>query len=67
MVKLAVYERAGVREYWLVDPEDEDLTIYLLEEGRYGRPTVLPLKGKVPITAVAGLSIDWDRLLLRLT
>ncbi len=67
VVKLAVYERAGVREYWIVDPIGRKLTIYLLEDGGYGPPTVLALKGQVPITAVPGLSIDWDRLLLRLT
>ncbi len=67
VVKFAAYERAGVREFWLVDPNDRELTICLLEEGRYGPPQVMPLKGRVSITAVPGLSIDWDRLLLRLT
>jgi Uma2 family endonuclease len=67
VVKLAVYERAGVREYWLVHPGKRKLTIYQLEDGCYGPANVLDLKGRVPITAVPGLSIDWDRLLLRLT
>jgi Uma2 family endonuclease len=67
VVKFGVYERAGVQEFWLVDPKRREFTIYLLDEGRYGAPAVFPLKGKVPTTAVPGLSIDWDRLLLRLT
>ena len=38
-IKLDVYEQAGVREYWIVDPETEALTIYMLPEG--GREYVL--------------------------
>ena len=45
-VKLPVYERAGVREVWLIDPLDRTLTLYRLEAGRYGRPTVLELEGQ---------------------
>ena len=62
-VKLPVYERAGVREVWLIDPSDRTLTLYRLEGGRYGRGTRLELKGKTPITAVSGVTIDWDEVL----
>ena len=35
-VKLDVYERAGVREYWIVDAGNQSLTIYRLgEDNRY--------------------------------
>lgn len=63
IIKLPVYERAGVREVWLIHPTDRTLTIYRLEDGRYGRPTMLELKGQTSLTAVPGVSIDWDRLL----
>lgn len=61
-VKLPAYERAGVREVWLVQPADRILTIYRLEGGCYGRPIVLGLKGRTAISAIPGVSIDWDRL-----
>ena len=61
-VKLPVYERAGVREVWLIDPIDRTLTLYRLEAGRYGRATRLELKGKTPITAVPGVIVDWDQV-----
>jgi len=62
VVKLPAYERAGVPEVWLVHPIDRILSIYRLEDGRYGRPTLLELKGKTAIDALPGVSIDWDRL-----
>jgi len=61
--KIPVYERAGVREVWLIHPTDRTLAIYRLEDGRYGRPAILDLKGKTPLTAVEGVSIDWDRVI----
>jgi Uma2 family endonuclease len=65
--KVPVYERAGVREVWLIDPLDCTLTIYRLEAGCYGRPTVLGLKGQTQLTAVPGVAIDWDRVLARMS
>jgi Uma2 family endonuclease len=62
-VKLPAYERAGVREVWLVDPRNRTVMIYRLEGTCYGRPAVLELKGQTALTAVPGLHVDWDRLL----
>jgi Uma2 family endonuclease len=66
-VKLSAYERAGVHEVWLVDPIDCTLTIYQLEAGSYGRATLLELKGKTQITAVPGITIEWSRVLARMS
>ena len=33
--KKEVYERSGVREYWIVDPANRTVEQYLLEEGRF--------------------------------
>lgn len=62
VVKLPAYERAGVLEVWLVDPTDRTLSIYRLEGGRYGRPTIHRLTGRTAISAFPDMSIDWDRL-----
>ncbi len=36
--KLAEYELAGVREYWLIDPEEKRADFYILgDDGRYDR------------------------------
>lgn len=62
VVKLPLYERAGVLEVWFIHPIDRMLTIYRLEGGRYGRPTIQELKGTTAISAIPGVNIDWDRL-----
>ena len=62
LVKLPVYERAGVREVWLIEPIGRTLTLYRLEGGHYGRATLLELKGKTSIAAVPGVIIDWDQV-----
>ena len=66
-VKLPAYERAGVREVWLIDPINRRLTLYRLEAGHYGRATLLELKGKTPITAVPGVVVDWEQVLAEIT
>jgi Uma2 family endonuclease len=62
-VKLPAYERAGVREVWLIDPVKRTLSIYQLAAGRYGPPIVSELKGKTQLTAVPGVTIDWGEVL----
>ncbi|WP_156801931.1 Uma2 family endonuclease [Desulfurispora thermophila] len=38
--KYQLYQRYGVREYWLVDPYHETVEIYALKEGKFERCTV---------------------------
>ena len=66
IAKRRTYERAGVRDYWLVHPGDRTLTVYLLENGRYGRPEIYELKDATPIGVLPGVSIAWDALSERL-
>jgi Uma2 family endonuclease len=66
-IKLSAYERAGVREVWLIDPIDRTLTIYQLEAGYYGRATILELKGQTQLTAVPGVTIDWAHVLAKMS
>jgi len=50
--KLLLYKEAGVREYWIVDPKDKHISIYLLKDDEYSyrichlndiaRPSVVP-------------------------
>ena len=66
IAKRRTYERAGVREYWLVHPSDRTLTVYVLDNGQYGRPDIYELKDETPIGMLPGVSIAWDALIERL-
>jgi Uma2 family endonuclease len=66
-VKLSAYERAGVREVWLINPVDRTLAIYQLEAGHYGRATPLDFKGRTQLTAVPGVTIDWAHVLAKMS
>jgi Uma2 family endonuclease len=41
--KLQLYERFGVQEYWVVDPDLDAIKVYRLVEGRYQRAAELTL------------------------
>ncbi len=59
-VKLAVYERAGVAEYWLLHPTDRLVTVYRLgEDGQYGRPTISDMQGTLTIGVLPAVTIDF--------
>ncbi len=63
VVKRALYERAGVREYWLVHPVDKVVTIYLLANGAYGKPAVQELLGTTAASVLPEVTIDWARVM----
>jgi hypothetical protein len=43
------------------------VAIYRLEAGRYGRASILELKGKTQIAAVPAVTIDWDEVLAKIS
>ena len=65
-IKVPAYERSGVRAVWVIHPIERTVAIYRLESGRYGSATVLELKGRVPLTAVPDVIIDWDLVIARM-
>lgn len=46
-LKLAKYTEAGVREYWLVDPDKKKVIVYDLERNEL--PSIYTFKDKVPV------------------
>ena len=61
--KFNLYERAGVKEYWIVFPREKGLTVFLLgEDGKYNEGTPYQFEGKVPVAIFKGLEIDLEEL-----
>ena len=60
--KKTLYARYGVKEYWLVDPEDETIEVFVLKESGYEAAGKYERRGKVPFASLIlkGLSIDLD-------
>ena len=62
--KLNKYLAAGVREYWIVDPERDRAVVYNLEAGLNAGAFEQPktLKDKVKVNIYPGLEIDFSQL-----
>jgi len=43
-IKRRLYERFGVSEYWVIDPELDEIKVYRLVDGRYTRAAELALE-----------------------
>ncbi len=64
--KVALYEKHGVKEFWLVHPGDRLITVRLLDAaGRYGIPEIHEAKGRLPVKTLPDLAIDLDQVFRR--
>jgi Uma2 family endonuclease len=56
IIKRALYERHGVPEYWIVDPETRMLYQFVLQSGRYAEPAVLYAEARLESAALSGVA-----------
>lgn len=59
--KFNLYEESGVREYWIVQPKEKAVNVYILEEGRYALVDVYE-SGDIPSSIFPDLLISHDRI-----
>ena len=65
VVKFSAYERAGVREYWLVDPRTRSVEVYSLsEEGTYEMTGQYTPGEMVTSTVLSDLALPVDDLFI---
>ncbi len=56
--KFALYERRGVREYWVVDPAGSVQIYRRATDGRYGDPDILVRTGTAVSHVLEGFTVD---------
>ena len=57
ITKFKLYKQAGVREYWIVDPVDKIVSVYVFEEGQLGMFNYDETE-KIPVHVLEGCEID---------
>ena len=66
VLKYSLYEEFGVKEYWIVHPNDRSVTVFLLQpNGKYNEGIIYDIahgNTKVPVKTLEGLIIDLNDL-----
>jgi Uma2 family endonuclease len=61
--KFNLYEKHGVKEYWIVDPKTKTVYIFILQpDGEYDSGTAYDYTQKAPVHIFEGLEIDLNEL-----
>ena len=60
--KQAMYARFGVPEYWIVDPADETIEIFVLEDGVYRLVSMIGRYDTASSTTIDGLAVDTSQV-----
>lgn len=59
LIKFNKYEKAGVKEYWIVEPENKLISVFTQQDNqRYGRPDVYSEEDKIKVNIFPDLLID---------
>lgn len=59
LYKFNKYEKAGVKEYWIVEPEAKIVSVFILQaNGQYGRPNVYSEDSQIKVSIFPGLMLD---------
>ena len=61
ITKLNLYERAGVAEYWMIDPEEQIISVLELVNGRY----IFKAYGagdEVSLVSIPGCAVDFKKV-----
>ncbi|MEW5786191.1 MAG: Uma2 family endonuclease [Bacillota bacterium] len=60
--KYKVYERSGVREYWIIDPEEKSAQIFLLKEGKFALDQEAATQGIVTSHVIEGFAVSLETI-----
>jgi Uma2 family endonuclease len=58
-IKFGLYEKSGVKEYWVVQPNEKIVMVFTLgANGEYGKPSVYAQEDTVAVPSLGELEID---------
>lgn len=58
-IKFNKYEKEGVKEYWIIEPEAKLVSVFVLQENqRYGRPDIYTEDDKIKVSIFPDLVVD---------
>jgi len=60
--KYEVYEESGVKEYWIIHPEEQTLLVYTLTQGEFLASKLFTLGDKVKSNCIEGFQLDLDEV-----
>ena len=62
ITKFSLYSRAGVPEYWIVDPDGQTVQVFTIEAGQYHAPVAYTSTASVPVGVLPGCVIDLNEV-----
>lgn len=62
LIKWGLYQKAGVREYWLVDPDHQIVQVNLLRDGRYEPFEVYTAEAVAKVNLLDGCFVELSKV-----
>ena len=64
--KRDLYERAGVKEYWIIDPYHNNVQVYILMENKtYGKSKVYGAEDKIKVSIFQDMEVELETIFNR--
>ena len=63
LLKFNMYEKTGVKEYWIVEPDTKLISVFILQDNnKYGRPELYTENDNVKVSVSSDLVIELDKV-----
>ena len=60
--KFNLYQKAGVREYWIVDPESKSVQVFVLDGEHYAAKDFGTAADTIKVSVLEGCAIDLSQV-----